>query len=154
LFYGGWYNYQKYNDVWEWLPGSVACDLNSGSIFATEALRHGASAASYVIDEPYRTGHPRPDVLLYYLLNRYSCAEASTLSISSNGWLAVNQVDPLYTPTDPVPVTPTAEFPKTLIKDIFAPVLSAGFPVIAAGPEADDRIIRVMVDDKPEPEVV
>ena len=33
LFYGGWYNYGHYNDVWEWLPGSVACDLNSGSTF-------------------------------------------------------------------------------------------------------------------------
>ena len=67
----GWYNYGNYNDVWEWLPGSVACDLNSGPTFG-RGYSSGASAASYVIGEPYRTGRQHPDVLLYYLLNGYS----------------------------------------------------------------------------------
>jgi uncharacterized protein (TIGR03790 family) len=152
LFYGGWYNYGRYNDIWDWLPGSVVCDLNSASTFGTEALRHGASAASYVIGEPYRPGHPRPDVLLYYLLNGYSFAEASTLATPTVGWMAVNQGDPLYTPTAPILVTPTPEFPKTLIRDTFPPTLS-GPPVIAAGPDSADQVIRVLISDKPEPEV-
>lgn len=152
LFYAGWYNYGRYNDVWEWLPGSVACDLNSGPTFASGALHHGASAASYVIGEPYRNGHPRPDVLIYYLLKGYSFAEASTLATPFVGWMAVNEGDPLYTPTAPVLVTPTAEFPRTLIKDTFAPEMS-GSPVLAAGPEPNDRMIRLFLSDKPEPEV-
>ena len=40
-------------------------------------------AASYVIGEPFRTGHQRPNVLLYYLLHGFSFAEASTLGITS-----------------------------------------------------------------------
>jgi hypothetical protein len=153
LFYGGWYNFGRYTDVWEWLPGSVACDLNSASTFGTEALRHGATAASYVVGEPYRTGHQRPDVLIYYLLNGYSFAEASSLATPTIGWMAINQGDPLYTPTAPVLVTPTPEFPRKLIKDTFAPILSAGSPVIVAGPEPEDRVIEVYLSDKPEPEV-
>jgi uncharacterized protein (TIGR03790 family) len=152
LFYGGWYNYGRYTDVWDWLPGSVVCDLNSGSTFANGALSHGASAASYVIGEPYRTGHPRPDVLLYYLLNGYSFAEASSLATPTVGWMTVNQGDPLYTPAAPIPVTPSPEFPKALLKDTFAPVLASA-PLIAASPEPDDRVIRIAVSDKPEPEL-
>jgi uncharacterized protein (TIGR03790 family) len=153
LFYGGWYNYNNYNDVWEWLPGSVACDLNSGPKFGREALLHGASAASYVIGEPYRAGHPRPDVLIYYLLNGYSFAEASTLATPLMGWMSVHEGDPLYTPTAPVLVTPTAEFPRTLVKDTSPPSLAVGSPVIAAGPEANDRIIQLSINDKAEPEL-
>jgi uncharacterized protein (TIGR03790 family) len=153
LFYGGWYNYGRYSDVFEWLPGSVACDLNSGPTFGRGALQHGASAVSYVIDEPYRSGHQRPDVLLYYLLNGFSLAEAATLATPTVGWMAVNEGDPLYTPTGPVLVTPTADSPRTLTKDTFRPALSAGFPMIAAGPEPNDRVIRFLVSDKPEPEV-
>jgi hypothetical protein len=153
LFYVGWYNYGRYNDVWEWLPGSVACDLNSGPKFGTEALSHGASAASYVIGEPYRTGHPRPNVLLYYLLHGYSFAEASTLATPAMGWMTVNEGDPLYTPTGPVLVSPTPEFPKTLIKDTFAPALASGYPIISAGEQPNDRTVRLLINDTPEPEV-
>jgi uncharacterized protein (TIGR03790 family) len=154
LFYGGWYNYQNYNNVWEWLPGSVACDLNSGSVFGMEALRHGASAASYVLGEPYRTGHQRPNVLLYYLLRGYSFAEASTLATPTMGWMAINEGDPLYTPTAPLMMVPTPEFPKILLKDTFVPVLSPGYPVIMAGPEPADRLIQLVIEEGPEPEVV
>lgn len=147
LFYAGWYNYGNYNDVWEWLPGSVACDLNSGPTFGTEAIRHGASAASYVIGEPYRTGHPRPDVLLYYLLNGYSFAEASTLATPTMGWMAVNQGDPLYTPIA------SPGFPKTMAKDTTAPSLATGYPVIGAGPQPNDRVVRLIISDTAEPEV-
>jgi hypothetical protein len=153
LFYGGWYNYNNYNDVWEWLPGSVACDLNSGSKFGQEALRHGASAASYVISEPYRNGHPRPNVLLYYLLNGYSFAEASTLATPTMGWMAINEGDPLYTPTAPVLVTPNPESPRAMVKDTSAPSLAAGYPMIAAGPEPNDRVIQLLINDKAEPEL-
>jgi len=54
LGYGGWYSYDVYNDIYDWLPGAFACDLDSVSMawglrdplagvfpFATEALAHG-----------------------------------------------------------------------------------------------------------------
>jgi hypothetical protein len=69
------------------------------------------------------------------------------------GWMAVNEGDPLYTPTAPVLVTPTVDFPRTLIKDTFAPALEVGSPVVAAGPEPDSRVIRLLINDRPEPEV-
>src|SRR5208282_5633534 len=45
LLYGGWYNYERYNDVWDWLPGSVACDLDSGSL----AWIHSATPSSSLV---------------------------------------------------------------------------------------------------------
>src|SRR5262249_28660799 len=125
LFYGGWYNYSRYNDVWEWLPGSVVCDLSSASTFGTEALRHGASAASYILSEPYLAGHQRPNILLYYLLHGFSFAEASTLATPTMGWMPINEGDPLYTPLGSNP----------RIKDTFVPVLAAGYPKISGGTE-------------------
>jgi len=144
LFYGGWYNFRNYFDVWRWLPGSVACDLNSASTFGVEALNHGASAAAYAWGEPYRTGHQRPHVLIYYLLNGYSFAEASTLSTPTMGWMAINSGDPLYAPTAP----------KKPIKDTFAPTLGQGYPIIAGGAQRSDRIVHLMINDTNEPEVV
>jgi len=118
-----------------------------------EALRHGATAASYVVGEPYRTGHQHPDVLLYYLLNGYSLAESSTLATPTMGWMAVNQGEPLYTPTAPVLVAPVQDFPKTMAKDTSAPALVSGYPVVASGPAPDDRVIRLLISDMTNPEL-
>ena len=70
LFYGGWYNFNKYNNVYQWLPGSVAADLNSAPYFAMQALDHGASAASYAVSEPFLDGGPQPNILYYYFAQR------------------------------------------------------------------------------------
>jgi uncharacterized protein (TIGR03790 family) len=109
LFYAGWYNYNRYLDVWDWLPGSVACDLNSNSIqnlhtttsgtFLPSAFRRGLTAGAGVIAEPYLTGHHRPEVLLYFVLNGYTFAEAACLSNPALAWVSVQMGDPLYAPT-------------------------------------------------------
>src|SRR5262249_13193856 len=99
LFYGGWYNYQHYNDVWDLLSGSVACDLSSSGWFGSLALHHGASAASYVVGEPFLQGHQRPNVLMYYVLHGFNFAEASTLASPQMNWMLINEGDPLYSPT-------------------------------------------------------
>jgi uncharacterized protein (TIGR03437 family) len=65
------------------------------------------------------------------------------------GWMAVNEGDPLYNPTSPVLISPTPEFPKTLIKDTFAPTLNTGYPIISAGGQPNDRTIQLLVNDKP-----
>ncbi|HYF51757.1 MAG TPA: TIGR03790 family protein [Planctomycetota bacterium] len=154
LFYGGWYNFNKYHDVYEWLPGSVACDLNSnslfrirtagGSTFGVNALERGATCVAGVIDEPYLNGHPRPQVLLYYLFQGYNWAEASMLSTPSIGWMPLNIGDPLYAPMQA----------KTVVKDTLPPTLTRGFPKVGAGASASERKISFIVDDTLEPEVV
>jgi hypothetical protein len=63
------------------------------------------------------------------------------------GWMAVNQGDPLYTPTS------TPGFLKTMTKDTSAPSLAAGYPVIGAGPQPNDRVVRLLISDTAEPEV-
>ena len=157
LFYGGWYNYGRYNDVWSWLPGSVACDLNSNSLdvrdfrvrgytaaFGVEALYNGATCVSGVLNEPYLTGHQRPNVLMYYMLKGYTYAEASTLATPTiGGWMPINIGDPLYAPLKS----------KTLIKDTQAPAFVSGFPNDAPDGIPTERIINVFVNNTPEPEV-
>ncbi len=108
LLYGGWYNYNQYHDVWEWLPGSIACDLNSNSIrgferaapgtFLGSALARGLTAGSGVVGEPYLSGHPRPEVLLYYVTQGFTWAEAAMVSDPALFWMAVHMGDPLYAP--------------------------------------------------------
>ncbi len=109
MWYEGWYNYQQYLDVWEWLVGAVACDLNSNSgagirrpqsttSFLSQAFYRGLTAGAGVTSEPYLNGHYRPEVLLYYILNGYNFAEASFASNPTLGWRDYAIGDPLYAP--------------------------------------------------------
>jgi len=110
LLYFGWYNYNQYHDVWSWLTGSVACDLDSNSIagfdsrtatrqgFLTKAMERGLAAGAGVIAEPYLSGHARPEILLYYLLKGYSFAECAALADPALFWRGVRIGDPLYAP--------------------------------------------------------
>lgn len=59
LGYGGWYSYAEYNNVYDWIPGAWATDLDSASMgwsiqgpsngeqpFSVEALNHGGTVRS------------------------------------------------------------------------------------------------------------
>lgn len=130
LWYEGWYNYGKYQDVWEWLVGAVACDLNSNSgagvrrpqtytSFLSQAFYRGLTAGAGVTDEPYLNGHYRPEVLLYYILNGHSFAEASFVSNPTIGWRDHAIGDPLYTPNAPkVPEVDATPPPLPLVVDM------------------------------------
>jgi uncharacterized protein (TIGR03790 family) len=154
LFYGGWYAYGAYNEnAWQWLPGSVAMDLDSINFgysirsthfpaWGTQALAHGASAVIGVVGEPYTIGHPRPNVLLYYLLQGYTFAEASALSTPSIGWMAISIGDPLYAPFKT----------KTPVVDSQAPTFAAGSPNVRQSTD-EGTVVNVIVDNSPEPEV-
>ena len=150
LMYGGWYNAAQYFDVFEWLPGSVACDLNSGSMssmregfgWGAAALARGATAVCGVLGEPTLPGHPRPNVLLYYMLKGYTFAEASTLASRRVGWMAINIGDPLYTPFKP----------KAVVADTSLPALAPGYPRVTTAANTSARIIQVRLDDAVEPE--
>ncbi len=126
FLYGGWYNYSRYLDAFDWLPGSVGCDLNSnsargmrdGNFWVGGAFQQGLTCASGVLGEPYLDGHARPNVLLYYLLQGYTFAEASHLATPYLDWMCVNLGDPLYAPLRE----------KTVAIDTTAPVFITGFP--------------------------
>lgn len=153
LFYGGWYNLDSYKDAFEWLPGSVACDLNSDSLyivqfrrpvktFGPNALARGASCVAGVLEEPYVNGHPRPYILLYYMLNGYTFAEAAGAAMPMIDWLGVSVGDPLYAPLRPG---------RPKVKDTQTPRFAEGFPRIvtnvACGLECQ---IQVTADTEPE----
>lgn len=120
LFYGGWYNYGKYQHAWQWLAGSVACDLNSNSAqglrdagtasFLCQAFQENLTAGAGVIAEPYLTGHNKPDVLLAYVLAGYPWAEASMVSDNAIKWMGVHVGDPLYR-IDPALAVPDVTAP-------------------------------------------
>lgn len=145
LFYGGWYNFGVHHDVWEWLPGAVVCDLNSDSRnFGENAVQRGAGCYAGVIGEPYLTGHQRPNVLLYYIMQGYTFAEASILSTPTVGWMPINVGDPLYAPMKT----------KTPVVDTQYPQPAPGFPVVSDNDASGTRTITVVVDGSAEPEVV
>jgi uncharacterized protein (TIGR03790 family) len=145
LFYAGWYNFNRYNDVYEWLPGSFASDVNSAPKFGQAALSKGASAASYVVAEPYLSGHQRPNVIIYYLLKGYNYAEASALGTPYLRWMNVNEGDPLYTPLSAS---------KILRVDSRIPALKASYPQVTVDTAKGFATIKLAVDDSMEPEVV
>jgi uncharacterized protein (TIGR03790 family) len=106
LFYGGWYNYGKYQHAWQWKAGSVACDLNSNSAqglrdagtasFLCQAFQENLTAGAGVIAEPYLNGHNKPDVLLAYMLDGFPWAEVSMVSENAIKWMGLHVGDPLY----------------------------------------------------------
>jgi len=143
LWYGGWYNFDKYNDVWDWLPGSVACDLNSAPYFGQQAVAHGASNAVYVVAEPGLNGGQRTDILLYYVLRGYTFAEAASLSGVYIGWMNMSEGDPLYAPMAP----------RSPLQDTKAPSMAAS-PAISLKPgSASDWLVKLLVDDSLAPEL-
>ncbi len=132
MWYEGWYNYVQYHDVWEWLVGAVACDLNSNSgagvrrpqsttSFLGQAFFRGLTAGAGVTGEPFLNGHYKPEVLLYYILNGYTFAEASFASNPTLCWRDHAIGDPLYAPTKPkVPDIDSIPPPSPFVED-FAP---------------------------------
>lgn len=152
FLYGGWYAYNNYIPNWEWLPGSVGTDLNSTSFgygifglhgqgWGPHALMDGLSAISGVVSEPYTTGAPRPNVLLYYVLQGFTFAEASALATPTYGWMPLHIGDPLYAPFKT----------KTPVRDTQAPILLAGYPRVQ-WTAAEGNKFESFISDSPEPE--
>ena len=152
LLYAGWYNLDNYNDAFDWLPGSIGCDLNSDSASGMRtgrgwvggAFNQGLSCGVGVIDEPYASGHQRPNILIYYLINGFTFAEASMLSTPRLFWQSVNLGDPLYAPYSP----------RTFLQDTTAPVLCEGYPQTKSMGQ-DYAILSFEIEKPiPHPEVV
>jgi uncharacterized protein (TIGR03790 family) len=107
LLYAGWYNYGQYMPVWDWMPGSVAVDFNSASLYGPRtvgasfggmALFNGANGVTGCFTEPGSMGHSMPDVLMYYYTKGYTFAEAAWLSIPAKPMFCYSIGDPLMNP--------------------------------------------------------
>ncbi|KKM66136.1 hypothetical protein LCGC14_1484200, partial [marine sediment metagenome] len=137
---------------WQWLPGSVRCDLHSMSLAGypsgsagASAQIAGASAVCGTVSEPYLSGHQRPNVLLYYLLKGYTFGEAAGASTPMIGWMCMNIGDPLYTPL---------AVGKVKVLDTHKPTLAGGYPqVVPVRKGMADVYVKVLVADAPMPEM-
>lgn len=108
MIYEGWYNFNTYHDVWDWMVGSMACDLNSNSVarlrtpdpgtFLSSALHRGLTCGPGVVAEPYLNGHPYPEVFTYYMVNGYPFGESARISDAKAKWTNLYLGDPLYQP--------------------------------------------------------
>lgn len=152
LWYGGWYNFRTYHDVWTWLPGSAACDLNSNSAenvrggtgsFLAEALGRGLTCGTGAIAEPYLNGHPQPESFLHFMLSGYDFAEAAAACNPLVAWVNLAIGDPLYNPN---------AFRRTAILDTSAPPRPR---LAVSGSGGTQRTIEVAIDPRGgSPEVV
>lgn len=152
LLYGGWYNYAKYQHAWEWLAGSVACDLNSnsaaglrdaaGNSFLAQAFQENLTAGAGVIAEPYLNGHNRPEILLAYMIDGFTWAETAMISDPGLKWMSLHVGDPLYR-IDVAGATPDVQAPQPWVW------LAAGgagleleLPTVAGGAPGGTEVFR------------
>ncbi|MSR74059.1 MAG: TIGR03790 family protein [Planctomycetes bacterium] len=144
MFYYGWYNYATYHNVWTWLPGSAACDLNSNSLagvrstnpgtFGGSSFRRGLTCGVGCIAEPYLNGHHFPEIFIKSLLDGRTFAESAAISDPSLLWRSIAVGDPLYCPLPPG---------KVLVIDTVAPPVPSTQLALTGGSVGS---LRVAVD--------
>lgn len=146
LFYEGWYNYNTYHPVWDWLVGSAACDLNSNSVarlrqpapgtFLGESFQRGLACGPGVIAEPYLNGHAYPEVFTHYLVKGYPFGEAARISDPKSKWVGLYVGDPFYQPM---------RIGKTALLDADAPPPSAVTEAAPTGVAGEWRLRTALV---------
>ncbi|MCG2694494.1 TIGR03790 family protein [Candidatus Parcubacteria bacterium] len=151
LWYAGWYNYNKYPDGFLWLPGAIACDLdsNSGSMipsatsFLKGAFEKGLTAGTGVVSEPYVFGHPKPEIFLWGMLQGFNFSEAVGMSSKVARWKTIAYGDPIYNPNKS----------KRKVRDTLPPVI---IQVYSDANENSDTVYSVTarIDTNSEPEAV
>ena len=114
LYYGGWYSFNNYNDVWDWNFGSIslhfdscsACDPRGGPNWSANVLQRGAVATMGAVAEPYVAGLMGYDQFYRFLFQGYSFAEAGYMATPVAEWMATFLGDPLYRPYGAAPLLP------------------------------------------------
>lgn len=107
--YCGWYSLTKYQDAFEWKPGSVAYHIASGEcstlkrkgsqVWCKRLLEEGVSATIGPVGEPYVQAFPLPQIFFGLLLDGdFTLVEAYFLSLPFISWKMVLIGDPLYQP--------------------------------------------------------
>ncbi len=122
LYYGGWYSFNNYNDVWDWNFGSIslhfdscsACDPRGGSNWSANVLERGAVATMGAVAEPYVAGLMAYDQFYRFLFQGYSYAEAAWMATPVCEWMATFLGDPLYRPYGADPLLPQDWQPEEL----------------------------------------
>ncbi len=120
LYYGGWYSFNNYNDVWDWNFGSIslhfdscsACDPRGGTNWSANVLQRGAVATMGAVAEPYVAGLMGYDQFYRFLFQGYSFAEASYMATPVTEWMATFLGDPLYRPYGDAPLLPEGWQPE------------------------------------------
>ncbi|MCA9459808.1 MAG: hypothetical protein KC550_04640, partial [Nanoarchaeota archaeon] len=77
---------------------SAASLRDNGTTFISKSLVDGLTAGAGVVAEPYVQGTPRPEVMMYYILNGYNLAESAWHSIAYMRWRNHVIGDPIYNP--------------------------------------------------------
>ncbi len=106
LYYGGWYSFNNYNDVFTWQPGAVgfhfdscsACNPRGGENWSANALSRGITATMGAINEPYVAGLMGYDQFFLYFFQGYTFIEAGAMATPITEWMATYLGDPLYCP--------------------------------------------------------
>ena len=112
LYYGGWYSFNNYNDVWTWRPGAIslhfdscsACNPRGGPNWSANVLERGALATMGAVAEPYVIGLMEYDQFYRHFFSGYSFIEAAYMATPVSEWMATYLGDPLYRPygTEPL----------------------------------------------------
>ena len=106
LYYGGWYSFNNYNDVWTWQPGAIslhfdscsACNPRGGPNWSANVLERGALATMGAVAEPYVVGLMEYDQFYRHFFAGYSFVEAAYMASPVSEWMATYLGDPLYRP--------------------------------------------------------
>ncbi len=114
LYYGGWYSFDNYNDVWDWNFGSIslhfdscsACDPRGGTNWSASVLQRGSIATMGAVAEPYVAGLMAYDQFYLYLFQGFTLAEAFYMATPVGEWMAMFLGDPLYAPYANEPLLP------------------------------------------------
>ena len=99
IFYG-FYGLNRYEDVFQFLPGAVGVHVDSACMtWARGAMQRGIAGTFGVTTEPLSIGIPHGHLMLAALANGSTWAEAIYNSLMlSQRWAGVTLGDPLYRP--------------------------------------------------------
>lgn len=122
--YSGWYAIAKYQDSFEWVPGSIGYHIASSEAAALRntdvgywckrMLEEGVCATLGPVYEPYLTAFPKPDEFFVLLMSgQYTLVEAYYRTKPYNSWVMVLIGDPLYNPFKSNPHFTDQTLPET-----------------------------------------
>lgn len=105
-FYSGWYSYNRYFDVFTWVPGAMGFHLDSasaldprgGANWAANAILRGITVTSGAVSEPYLEGLIHPDGFFRDVLEGANVGDAALRNTAWLKWRIINLGDPLYRP--------------------------------------------------------
>jgi|GEM_PF-2012079 len=121
--YCGWYSVRNFQDIFAFMPGSVAYhvasfeaeSLKTGPFWCPNLIEHGVAATLGPTFEPYLTAFPEPDEFYSLVLTgKFTMIECFYFTKPFNSWAMTYVGDPLYTPFRNNPKLKMNELPDKL----------------------------------------